>query len=203
MGASTLIWVVVELTWMMEHRDDTERRRWQDPEAVLDTVGVAPRGIVADVGSGDGYFTLPIARRVGSRGVVYAVDPSVERLTRLHVQAEEEGLENIRIRAITAEELAVCEGCADLVFYGNCLHDFADPAVALQNAMTTLKPGGRLASIDWRKEETLSGGDLVGPPVEIRFSEEEAAGLVRAAGFVVESIAPSGPYHYLVLATRP
>ena len=41
---------------------------------------------------------------------------------------------------VTAEELAVCEGCADLVFYGNCLHDFADQADALRNAMTALKP---------------------------------------------------------------
>ncbi len=188
---------------MMQHHDDAERRVWQDPEAVLDMVGVVSRGVVADVGAGDGYFTLPIARRVGPRGVVYAVDPSVERLTRLHEQAEEEGLENIRIRAITAEELAVCEGCADLVFYGNCLHDFADQAAALQNAMTMLKPGGRLASIDWKKEETLSGRDLIGPPVEIRFGEDDALGLIRGAGFVVESVAPSGPYHYLVLATRP
>ena len=188
---------------MMQHHDDEERRRWQDPEEVLDRVGVAPGGIVADVGAGDGYFTLPIARRVGSHGIVYAVDPSVERLTRLHETAEEEGLENIRIRAITAEELAVCEGCADLVFYGNCLHDFADQADALRNAMTALKPAGRLASIDWKKEETLAGRDLVGPPVEIRFSEEEAIGLIREAGFLIESITSSGPYHYLVLATRP
>ncbi|HOT93766.1 MAG TPA: class I SAM-dependent methyltransferase [Methanoregulaceae archaeon] len=187
----------------MKAYDDAERRRWQDPEAVLDAVGVPPGGTVADVGAGDGYFTLPIARRVGPRGVVYAVDPSVERLTRLHERAEEEGLENIRIRAVPAEEIAVCEGCADLVFYGNCLHDFADPAVALRNAMTALRPGGRLASIDWKKEETLSGRDPIGPPVEIRFGEEEAAGLIRGAGFSVGAIAPFGPYHYLILATRP
>ncbi len=187
----------------MKYHNDEERRQWQDADTVLDAVGVGPGQVVADVGAGDGYFTLPFARRVGPQGIVYAADPSVERLNRLHELAEEEGLENIRIRALTAEEGAVCEGCADLVFYGICLHDFADQGAALRNAMTALKPGGRLANLDWKKEETLLNGERLGPPVEIRFSEEEAAGMIREAGFTIESVAPSGTYHYLILARRP
>lgn len=187
---------------MREH-DDVERREWQDPEAILLSLGLKPGEVVADVGSGDGFFTLPAARMVGPRGVVYAVDPSVDRLTRLHEKAEEEGLENIRIRAGTAEEFVVCEGCADLVFFGICLHDFADQGAALRNAMTALKPGGLLANLDWKKEETIRHGDLLGPPVEIRFSEEEAAAMIRAAGFAIESVEPYGEYFYLIRARRP
>jgi len=187
----------------MKFHDDAERREWQDADAVLDAIGVGPGQVVADVGAGDGYFTLPLARRVGPRGTVYAVDPSIERLNRLHERAEEEGLDHIRIRALSAEELAVCAGCADLVFYGICLHDFSDQGAALRNAMTALKPGGRLANLDWKKEETMRNGELLGPPVEIRFSEEEAAGMIHEAGFTIESIAPSGAYHYLILARRP
>ena len=187
----------------MKEHDDVERREWQDPEAILAGLGLGPGQVVADVGSGDGFFTLPAARMVGPRGVVYALDPSVGRLNRLHEKAEEEGLENIRIRAGTAEEFVLCEGCADLVFFGICLHDFADPGAVLRNAMTALKPGGLLASLDWKKEETIRRGDLLGPPVEIRFSEEEAAALIGEAGFEVESVEPYGEYFYLLRARRP
>lgn len=187
----------------MKMHDETERREWQNPEAILASLGLGPGWVVADVGAGDGFFALPAARMVGQRGAVYAVDSSVGRLTRLHEKAEEEGLENIRIRAGTAEEFVVCEGCADLVFFGICLHDFADQAAALRNAMTALKPGGLLANLDWKKEETIRNGDLLGPPVEIRFSEEEAAAMIVAAGFTIESIEPYGEYFYLIRARRP
>jgi ubiquinone/menaquinone biosynthesis C-methylase UbiE len=187
----------------MKEHDDVERREWQDPEAILASLGLGPGAVVADVGAGSGFFTLPAARMVGPQGVVYALDSSVGRLTRLHEQAEEEGLENIRIRPGTAEEFVVCEGCADLVFFGICLHDFADQGAALRNAMTALKPGGLLANLDWKKEETLRRGDLLGPPVEIRFSEEEAAAMIGSAGFAIESVEPYGEYFYLIRARRP
>jgi ubiquinone/menaquinone biosynthesis C-methylase UbiE len=187
----------------MKEHDDVERREWQDPEAILASLGLGPGQVVADVGAGDGFFTLPAARMVGPRGIVYAVDPSVGRLTRLYEKAEDEGLENIRIRAGTAEEFVVCETCADLVFFGICLHDFADPRTALGNAMTALKPGALLANLDWRKEETIRHGELLGPPVEIRFSDEEAAALIAEAGFAIESIEPYGEYFYLIRARRP
>lgn len=187
----------------MKEHDDLERREWQNPEATLGALGLGPGQVVADVGAGDGFFAIPAARMVGPRGVVYAVDSSVGRLTRLHEKAEDEGLENIRIRAGPAEEFVVCEGCADLVFFGICLHDFADQGAALRNAMTALKPGGLLANLDWKKEETVRHGDLLGPPVEIRFSEEEAVALIGEAGFAIESVEPSGEYFYLVRARRP
>ena len=183
----------------MRFYDTDERRRQQPAGAVLDAIGVGPGAVVADIGAGDGYFALPLARRVGPTGLVYAVDPSVERLERLRERAGTEGLEHLRILNRTAEEPPLCEGCLDLVFFGICLHDFADPAVALQNAMIALKPGGRLANLDWRKEETEGRG----PPVTIRFSEEEAGQMLREAGFVIEACAPSGPHHYLILARRP
>ena len=180
-----------------------ERRKWQNPDEILAGLGLVPGWVVADIGAGDGFFTLPAARMVGPRGAVYAVDASVGRLNRLHETAEEEGVENIRIRAGAAEEFVICEGCADLAFFGICLHDFADQGAVLRNAMTALMPGGLLANLDWKKEETLRDGDLLGPPVEIRFSEEEATALIREAGFEIESVEPSGEYFYLVRARRP
>ncbi len=183
--------------------DETTRREWQGPEEILGFLGLEPGHVVVDMGAGSGFFALPASRRVGPRGTVYAVDTSVERLTRLHERAEDEGLENIRIRANAVEDYAVCEGCADLVLISNSLHDFHDQETALRHAFTSLKPGGLLADLDWKKEETIRDGDLIGPPVEIRFSEDEAVELIGGAGFEVESVEPSGEYFYLVRARRP
>jgi ubiquinone/menaquinone biosynthesis C-methylase UbiE len=81
------------------------------------------------------------------------------------------------------------------VFIGIALHDFKDPLKVLQNAKRALKTSGRLINLDWKKEQTP-----VGPPVEIRFSEAEAASLIERAGYNVVSVEDSGPYHYVISA---
>jgi hypothetical protein len=65
----------------------------------------------------------------------------------------------------------------------------------LQNAKRALKVGGKLVNVDWKKESTPFG-----PPVDIRFSESEAASLIERAGFNVVSIQDSGPFHYVIVA---
>lgn len=180
-----------------EH-DPKERVIWQDPDRILGSIGVREGATFIDVGCGDGFFALPAAVLVGLTGVVYGIDVDEGRLTRLSAQAREQGLENIRLVRGEAEESVPCQGCADIVFFGTCLHDFADPATVLQNARLMLKPGGVLVDLDWKKEEMP-----LGPPFRIRFSEEEAASLITGAGFLVRDVVPSGPYCYLLTAALP
>jgi ubiquinone/menaquinone biosynthesis C-methylase UbiE len=75
------------------------------------------------------------------------------------------------------------------------LHDFADPTEVLQNAKQMLKSNGQLVDLDWKKQEMPFG-----PPVKIRFSEEQASNLIRNAGFQVDSVKDAGKYHYVVTA---
>jgi len=67
----------------------------------------------------------------------------------------------------------------------------------LENARRIVKPGGKLVDFDWRKEQMD-----IGPPENIRFSEEKASGLIEAAGFKVTSVEPEGEMFYLISA-RP
>ncbi|ACL15413.1 class I SAM-dependent methyltransferase [Methanosphaerula palustris] len=180
-----------------EH-DPKERVIWQDPDRILGSIGVREGATFIDVGCGDGFFALPAAVLVGLTGMVYGIDVDEGRLARLSAQAREQGLENIRLVRGEAEESVPCQGCADIVFFGTCLHDFADPATVLQNARLMLKPGGILVDLDWKKEEMP-----LGPPFRIRFSEEEAASLIAGAGFQVRDVVPSGPYCYLLTAALP
>jgi ubiquinone/menaquinone biosynthesis C-methylase UbiE len=175
---------------------DPERRKWQDPEAILAGIGLKPGDTFADIGCGSGFFALPAARMVGEKGKVYGLDVNPSSIADIKNQADKEGLNNLYLTSGRAEETTVCRGCADFVFFGMALHDFQDPAKVLVNARSTLKPAGRLVDLDWKKEAGM------GPPPHIRFDENKASGLIKNAGFTIESVKDSGIYHYLIIA-RP
>jgi ubiquinone/menaquinone biosynthesis C-methylase UbiE len=195
-----LIIIRKELSTLHAHafyHDEKERRKWQNPEAILADIGLKPGFTFIDVGCGEGFFTLPAARIVGRKGKVYGLDIYKEAIDHLREKALKEELTNLNLTLGSAESTILCERCADIVFFGIDLHDFRDPAKVLANARGMLKPTGYLVDLDWKKEPME-----LGPPVHIRFSEEEAAKRIEAAGFRIETVKEAGPYHYIVIA-RP
>jgi ubiquinone/menaquinone biosynthesis C-methylase UbiE len=171
------------------YRNEVERRTWQNPESILGEAGVKAGDVLIDLACGFGFFAIPAAKMVGSGGVICGVDVDKEALDELSEKAALAGLRNLRLKLAAAEDIRLCEQCADIVFVGIALHDFKDPLKVLQNAKRALKTGGRL------KEETPFG-----PPLEIRFSEVEAVSLIERAGFKVVSVKDSGLYHYIISA---
>jgi ubiquinone/menaquinone biosynthesis C-methylase UbiE len=179
-------------------RIDEQRRTWQDPDRILSEIGVTRGDVFVDVGCGDGFFAIPAARRVGASGAVYGVDINVYAVRRLRDEAARVGVTNLTAMTGRAEDTVFGEACVDVVFFGIDLHDFQDPRQVLRNARRMLKPGGRVIDLDWKKEPME-----LGPPLRIRFSEEDATRLLTEAGFTVESVKAIGRYHYMVTATRP
>jgi ubiquinone/menaquinone biosynthesis C-methylase UbiE len=175
---------------------DPERRKWQDPEAILAQIGIKPGVIFVDIGCGGGFFALPAARIVGAKGKVYGLDASAAAIASIKEQAARESLKNLELTVGRAEETVVCRHCADIVFFGIALHDFQDPSQVLENTRSIIKPTGRLVDLDWKQEAAI------GPPRHIRFDTSKAARLIEAAGYKIESIKDSGHYHYLIIA-RP
>jgi ubiquinone/menaquinone biosynthesis C-methylase UbiE len=116
-------------------------------------------------------------------------------IARLRDHVAKDGLANIITKVGKAEERVLCDRCADIVFLGIVLHDFKNPAKVLLNARKMLKSNGRLVNLDWKKKPMR-----IGPPLYMRFGEEEAIRLIIQAGFKIESAEESGPYHYLILA---
>jgi ubiquinone/menaquinone biosynthesis C-methylase UbiE len=174
---------------------DVDRRKWQDPEAILADMGLKPGIVFMDIGCGEGFFAIPAARLVGESGRVYALDSRSEAIAKVEYKAAREGLRNLEAAVGKAEETVLCRSCADIVFFGIVLHDFADPGRVLANAREMLKPGGRLVNLDWKKEHMGWG-----PPFHIRFTQEEAVQLIKTAGFAVGTIKEAGQYHYLIIA---
>jgi ubiquinone/menaquinone biosynthesis C-methylase UbiE len=178
-----------------QHMDEGSRRQLMNPEAILADIGLKSGHTFVDVGCGDGFFALPAARIVRPEGKVYGVDANSEQLDELRRKADGEGLSNLDLRAGRAEETVFCHGSADIVFFGNVLHDFQEPVKVLNNARRMLKDTGKLANFDWKKIVTNSG-----PPFSIRLDERTARNLIESNGFRVETIQESGPYHYLIIA---
>jgi ubiquinone/menaquinone biosynthesis C-methylase UbiE len=177
-------------------RDETERRKWQNPEEILAELGVKKGSSFVDVGCGQGFFALPAARLVGPKGYVYALDIDQQAIALLRRKAISERLGNLVTKVGAAEEVVFGERMADFVFFGIVLHDFQNQSRVLLNARKMLKPRGILADLDWKKEPMQFG-----PPLSIRLSETQAVGLLEEAGFKVEDAKDVGPYHYLVLAS--
>ncbi len=151
--------------------------------------------VFMDIGCGYGFFTIPAAEQVGENGRVYAVDADAAAIEAVKRKAAEKGLKNIVAKAGEAEETVFCDECADIIFYSIVLHDFRDPAKVLSNAKRMVKPDGKLVNLDWKKKRTVFG-----PPLQIRFSEEQAQNLIKQAGFTIESVKDAGSNFYMVTA---
>jgi ubiquinone/menaquinone biosynthesis C-methylase UbiE len=177
--------------------EETQRRKWNDPEETLKNIGLRLGMVFMDIGCGEGFFTIPAAQIVGETGQVYGVDVEAASIDNLKRKAVEKGLKNLKLTVGAAEKTVFCKECADIVFYSIVLHDFDDPIIVLKNGKEMLKQSGKIVNLDWKKQSMPFG-----PPVQIRFSEEKASALIEKAGFKVESVRDSGPYQYLIIG-RP
>jgi ubiquinone/menaquinone biosynthesis C-methylase UbiE len=177
--------------------DDPERRDWLPVDQVMRAIGVTAGMAVADIGAGTGYFALPIAAAVAPTGRVYAVDVQPEMLAELGRRASD----HLPIELVTAEAATSTLGCGilDLVFCANVWHELDDPAAVLAEFERILRPGGRVAILDWRNDVEQPPG----PPLEHRVAETNLVTQLVSRGFTRVETAPVGRYSYLVTAFRP
>jgi ubiquinone/menaquinone biosynthesis C-methylase UbiE len=119
-----------------------------DVERAMDAAGVGPGMIVGEAGAGDGYFTLPMARRVGAAGAIYANDISTRALDRLRSNARRERLENIHVVEGETDDPRFPRRDLELVVIVHAFHDFSQPVEWLRNVKQYLRPGAAVAIID-------------------------------------------------------
>jgi ubiquinone/menaquinone biosynthesis C-methylase UbiE len=175
-----------------------DRAAWQKPEEVLDALAVAPGQTVCDIGAGPGYFALRASKRVGAAGRVFAVDVDPRILDALRSRIEKAGARNVTpVLALAADPLLPPRSC-DRVLVVDAYHHFPDRPRYLARLAALLRPGGRLANVDWHKHPTA-----VGPPLEHRIAREDFLADAATAGLRVVSEPKILPYQYfLVLAPR-
>jgi len=125
-----------------------DREDWQPPEKIMDAIGVKPGMRVGEAGAGRGYFTFPLARRVGPRGVVFANDISRASLDVIRRRADREGLGNVRIVEGVVDDPLFPEKDLEMIVMVYVLHMLERPIPFLRNLRAYLRPGGWLVIIE-------------------------------------------------------
>lgn len=125
------------------------RDRWQQPDKVVDTLALAPGTAVADIGAGGGYFAFRLAEAVGPTGKVYAVDVDPDMTAYLEQRAATEKVQHLEVVLAPTDAPGLAEASVDLLFTCNTYHHLDDPAAYFARAKTSLRPGGRVAILDF------------------------------------------------------
>lgn len=185
-----------DLEHYLEKLESPERIAWQKPDEVVAALGLAQGAVACDLGAGAGYFTIRMARAVGQGGRVHAIDVEPRLLEILGRRTKEAGVSNVHPMLAKDGEAVPPEPC-DLILIVNAFHHFADGAGTLRRLAAALKPGGRIANVDFHEGELP-----VGPPPEHKVSRAAFLAAVAQAGLAVADEKGFLPYQYFVLLRR-
>ena len=145
------------------------------PEETLRRIGLTEDSVLCDIGAGTGVFALPAAAL--THGTVYAIDISDDMLAIIARKAAQAGISNIQCVKVTDAGFGVAPGTADIVLMCSMLHGMPDMPQFIKDAAALLKPGGRLAIIEFHYHETP-----MGPPVSRRILPADLDAMAAAAG---------------------
>jgi arsenite methyltransferase len=132
------------------------RDEWQQPDKVIQSLGIQPGSIIADLGSGSGYFTLRLAHAVGPTGKVYAVDVDSAINEALKERAKKERADTVVVVSAKPNDPQLPEP-VDLIFTSNTYHHIDNRIAYFAALIKHLRPSGRLAVIDYDRTAWLEG----------------------------------------------
>jgi ubiquinone/menaquinone biosynthesis C-methylase UbiE len=175
---------------MADRLEDASRYRYCSRDELIALLDPDPDDLVADVGSGTGFYTRDVAPHAG-RVLGLDVQPAMHDLFR------ENGVPgNVSLLAADADALPLADGALDGAFATMTFHEIATER-ALSELRRVLASGGRFATVDW----SAAGEGETGPPVGDRQSAGSAAAMLETAGFSIER-AEERPETFALVATR-
>jgi arsenite methyltransferase len=171
--------------------DDPSRESWQKPHEVVMALDLKPTDVVADIGTGTGYFARRFAHHVSK---VYAVDID-EKLLEMAKRGAPPNLEAI---LATPSDPKLPPSSVDVIFICDVLHHIDNRPAYYEKLSAALKPGGRIVNIDFYKEKEIP----VGPPKSMKLSGEQVISEFKAAGFRLARKHDFLPYQYFLEFVR-
>lgn len=175
--------------------DDPARDAWQKPEEVIAVLKLAPDAVVADIGSGTGYFAVRLARAV-PRGKVYGADAEPDMVRFLNARAAKESIGNLSSHA-AGEDGPNLPSQVDLALVVDTYHHIPQRSRYFERLKSSLRSGGRVAIVDFKLDSPT------GPPVQHRIPPEQVKAEMERAGYRLAERPDFLPYQYfLVFAPR-
>ena len=171
--------------------ENSERDGWQQPDHVIQSIGIQPNAVIVDIGSATGYFPVRFAKVV-PQGKVIGVDVEKDMVDYLNYRAQKEGINNLISILGEFHDPKIPEP-ADIVFICNTYHHIDDRVTYFKNIKSKFRPDGKLVIVDFRK------GDLpVGPPDKQKISPKHVIQELEKAGFVLTQHQEDLPYQYML-----
>ena len=171
--------------------DDPARDAWQKPDEVIRALRLAPDARVADIGAGTGYFAARLARAVPA-GRVYAVDSAPDMVRYLGERAQREGLVNLVAVQAAAGDPKLPEP-VDAVLLVDVYHHIAARTNYLAALRAALRPGGRVAIVDFRPDGSR------GPPRAARVAPDAVRQELARAGYALAAAHDFLPDQYFLV----
>jgi ubiquinone/menaquinone biosynthesis C-methylase UbiE len=169
---------IVSDRWSTEE----DRDRVAEARAVMDAAGIARDMTVADIGAGEGYYTVRLSARVGKDGRVLAEDIVPAYRDALAERASRERLDNVSVRLGLPADPKLPAGSFDRVLMVHMYHEIADPYAFLWHLRPALKPGGRVIVVDAYRATSRHG-----TPPALLACDFAAVGYVRVAQVAMPS----------------
>jgi ubiquinone/menaquinone biosynthesis C-methylase UbiE len=174
-----------------------------DTKKLIEVLQLKPGSVVAEIGAGSGDLTIALARHVGPTGRVYTTELGADRLRRLREAVGKNGLTNVEVVEAQEAHANLPEECCDAIFMRDVYHHFGDPPSMNASFLRALKPGARIAVIDFTPpKETAEPGKRTkdgshGVTAEVTANE------LKAAGFEIVSSEERTKRSFIVVGSKP
>lgn len=174
---------------------ENAEEKFIDPKKIIDQLDFRQGDMVADFGCGTGFFSFPIAKKIGERGTVYSLDVLPQVIEAIESQAKLDGLKNIVTKRVNLEKVggSTLEGeSLDWVILKDVLYQNQKKDILINEAKRILKKGGKVLVVEWKKENSM-----IGPEKSIRISREEILEITKNDKWEISSEAiDAGKFHY-------
>ncbi len=154
------------------------------PAEIIKSLDIKKGNIIADIGSGGGYFTFEFSSEVGMEGKVYAIDTNQKSLDYIKRELEKRSIKNIKVILADENGFILPDKSLDIIFLRNVFHHLPEPTQYFENIKQFLKSNGKIALIDYNKK----GFSFIGisghyVPEEVLINKLEKAGFYVSEKF--------------------
>ena len=174
--------------------EDPKRDAYQKPHEVIHALNLKSGEVIADIGAGSGYFTFHLARHVGDKGKVYAVDVSPDMILHINRRIRELKANNIVTLLADPDDPLLPDRSVNRFFFSDSWHHIENQSKYLSLMKRMLKPGGEIVMIDFHKKEFP-----VGPPMQMKIAREDLIKQLDGNGYRLTKEHSFLPYQYFLV----
>ena len=185
-----------ELRGALRRQLNPRRKTWQKPDVLVRALGLRRGQVVAEIGSGPGYFTPRLARAVGPSGHVYAVDPEAAVLDVLRQRLARMGVRNVSPVLGRDDDPLLPRGRCQVAVLINVYHHMHGRVRFLRRLVAALPRNARVVNVDWDEKTEF------GPPPKRRVSRARFLRDARRAGLRLVADRAVLPHQYFLVLRR-